>query len=161
MEGSAPMDSVPGNEAADQAAKKAVGHNSNAGTNPEPPPELQSLRTLIATMKSTIRQTMKDEWELSWETAKHGRELFKLGVRPGKGIVDAHTGTHRAISAVITQIRTGKISLRAYLHAINKANTNQCQCGHGLQTVRHVLLESRDYLSRRDGGMKLMIIRHT
>ena len=46
---------VPGNEAADQAAKEAAGHNPNARTNMEPLPEPESLRTLIAITKSTIR----------------------------------------------------------------------------------------------------------
>jgi ribonuclease HI len=114
---------VPGNEAADQAAKEAAGHNPNTQTNPEPQPEPESLRTLTATTKSTIRQKMRDEWELSWEKAKHGRELFRVRVRPGKGLLTTHMGTHRAISSVITQMRTGKISLRGYLHAINKAET--------------------------------------
>ncbi|KFY90377.1 hypothetical protein V500_05187 [Pseudogymnoascus sp. VKM F-4518 (FW-2643)] len=76
---------VPDNELADRAAKEAAGQIH------EPEPKL--LRTLKVTTKSTIRQTMRDEWETSWEAAKHGRELFKLGVLPGKGTLSTHWHT--------------------------------------------------------------------
>lgn len=134
---------VPGNEAADQAAKEAAEPNPEA-------PEPSSLQTLMATTKSTIRKTVRAEWEASWETAKHGRVLFKLGVKPGKATLDLHGGIHRVISSAITQMRTGKIGLKAYLAPIDKADTDQCDCGHGPQTVRHILLKCRDWTEERE-----------
>jgi ribonuclease HI len=52
---------VPGNEAADAAAKEAAGHSPHARTRAEPPQEPETLRTLTATTKSTIRQAIKVE----------------------------------------------------------------------------------------------------
>jgi hypothetical protein len=85
---------VPGNEAADQAAKEAAGVDPIARANAEPPSEPHSLRTLTATAKSSIRRAMRDEWDQAWEKCKHGRELFRLGVRPGKAGSLTHTSGH-------------------------------------------------------------------
>ena len=141
---------VPGNEMADQTAKEATGYVDAFRAIVDPPPEPESLQIMTATTKPTIRLAMQNEWQQAWEVAKHGRYLFRLGVRPEKGTLKMHMGIHRALSSVITQMRTGKIGLRAYLHSINKADSDQCQCGLGRQTAKHILLECRNWVEERE-----------
>ena len=140
---------ISGNEEADRAAKEAIISAQDPEADPLSVRDSATPKVTVATSKQQVRQALNKEWEDAWNKHKHGRDLYKLGVRPGKGILTLHNRLHRAISSVITQMRTGKIGLKAYLHTISKADTDQCDCSYGKQTAKHILLECRDWVEER------------
>jgi len=150
---------VPGNEAADRAAKEVAGGALDPGRiapgenrNQDRERVATESTTLLTTAKRTISEALQDDWESIWARGKHGRYLHSLDVKPDKKTLKAHQNLPRALSSIITQMRTGKIGLRAYLYSINKAETNQCTCNQGEQTVEHILLRCRKWTA---GGQEL------
>ena len=61
-----------------------------------------------------------------------------------------HNDLTKAQSSALIQMRTGKISLNAFLHykKVPGYDTPSCTCGHGLQTPEHLFVDCTDPRSR-------------
>jgi hypothetical protein len=105
----------------------------------------RGIQTLLTTAKRVINEALQDDWETIWKHGKHGRYLHSLDTGPDKKALKMHQNLPRAISSIITQMRTGKIGLPVYLHSINRADTSQCTCRRGDQTVEHILPKCREW----------------
>jgi len=90
---------------------------------------------------------LKQDGRRSGKGRKGGRELYRICKTPQKAM-KLHNMT-KAMSAVLTQMRTGKIGLRNYLHRIGQAESSSCPCGSEDQTVKHVLLTCQRFAELR------------
>ncbi len=52
---------------------------------------------------------------------------------------------------ILAQLRTGKPRLNDYLSGIGGAETDQCTCGRGRETIRHFLFHCPKWTSQRQG----------
>jgi len=78
----------------------------------ETAPKPANLKHLRATAKQIMVRKIEKEWEEAWESETRGRELFKITPKPTKGVLKLHKVFSRQISTILTQMRTGRISLR-------------------------------------------------
>ena len=126
---------VVGNELVDRHAKEAA-------QEPEQPqnPNNRYIR-LAAAAKRRIRREAKIEWERSWITEKTSRPTKRLIELPTKKTVEYWSGLRKATTSILIQLRTGRISLAAYLNRINRRESARCSCDLGNQTVNHILFE--------------------
>lgn len=140
---------VPGNEAADRAAKKAA----IRGVRREIVPGDVSTGGWVmlgAAAKRRIRQSAKDAWERSWDKQKSGKPTKKLVTRPSRRTVQYWTYLRKATSSILIQLRTERIGLAHYLWRINKGDNPWCGCGLSGQTTRHILMDCPIYVDERN-----------
>ena len=82
-------------------------------------------------------------------------EIFALRVEfthhkfPSTKVLQLHKRFEKPESALITQVRTGKIGLPAFLYSPELVNNSQCECGYRSQTVRHIVSECRRFTRLR------------
>jgi hypothetical protein len=85
-------------------------------------------------------KVLLSRWKQRWEAERP--EWGLLGVRePGRAAVKRHAALHKAESAVITQIRTGRIGLAAFLNQarVPGVESPACQCGWARETAAHII----------------------
>ena len=143
---------IPGNEAADLLAKHAAGEiNEEIPWEVPTVPHLMLLRTAV---KRKLRGVFKRKWSVDWLNAKHGQTLFELRKTPHKKNVDIYTDVPKVTASTIIRARTGAIGLKGYLGSIRLADTKDCECGRGKETVKHLVLNCS--LPRMERGRRKM-----
>ena len=137
---------IEGNELADTAAKQATGWKKKRKRNgriEERHDGKKAAQTQIPHLRSARSQAnwdfVKKAWEDEWTSEKRGRDLRILTPSPSPHTLRSHTQIRKGYSAIITQMRTGKIGLR-HLLCLRKVPgfiDPRFTCRNDNQTVRH------------------------
>jgi ribonuclease HI len=130
-------ENVPGNEAADRAAKRAALMGARRQVVPG---DADPWLWLAAAGRQRVRQSAKDAWKAAWHKAKVGKPTRRLIKEPSKKTMRYWGGLRKATSSILIQLRTERIALNHYLWRINRQITPGCPCGLGGQTTRHILM---------------------
>src|SRR5207248_589524 len=114
---------IDGNEEADAAAKEATGWRQTRTRNGR----TQDLDTndtaltpngikhLRAAIRTTLNTMLQEAWKTAWKDETRGRTLHRLTPTPTRKVLNIHNALDKALSAIITQLRTGKIGFRQFL----------------------------------------------
>jgi ribonuclease HI len=125
---------VPGNELADQMAKEATGWRPNGQEGIRAPRFGDGPRATRSAAERWIKARADTRWKEEWKNGKSGATLRQLLPTIDKRTIRLYDGLTRAEAAVLIQLRTGKIGLKAYLAKIGAADSEACHCGMGAQT---------------------------
>jgi ribonuclease HI len=120
----------PGNEAADQLAKKAVGLNKE-----------HPFQHLLSREKGFIHNKIQKEWEQEWRTSKKGGHLRRIDKDlPSIRTRRMYGSLPRNRAYLLTQLRTGHSWLATHGKLHKFREDNKCECG-AIETVAHVLID--------------------
>ena len=142
---------IPGNELADAAAKAAAGWTGRETQWPQAK-RRQGLRALKSILRTWICKQAITDWIEDWRNDKDGKATRRYTPIPTKKTIRLHEGYKKRQSAIYVQMRTEKIGLRDQLYQRHAPDISDpmCECQEGRQTVRHVLLECRQYRQIRE-----------
>jgi ribonuclease HI len=163
---------IPGNERADENAKKAASDPSISIKIPYSP--LKSCR--IQQIKKLAQSLVKERWEKNMTSANHLRRIL-VNEKVKRGPKLYNSLPSRKSCARLVQLRTGHCGLNKYLHRFGKRGSPYCECGYARkESVEHYIMEcprfkeERKVLRKKVGAGKMRlrlllgdekIVRHT
>jgi ribonuclease HI len=147
---------VKGNEEVDRLAKEAA--DGKSSTRNELPHILRTpLPTSASALKQAFNAELKSRWARSWDASPRKARLAQFGeVFPYSAFIKRVNMLTRKQSSAILQIRCGHFPLNAYLHKINKVDSNRCQAcdvdQEGLsppETINHFIFDCEAHAEAR------------
>jgi len=133
---------VLGNEAADKVADDA--HDL-------PLPLAERQRTEVAARLALIQEQARQTWRVAWKEGSNAAHFRYLAPEVTHRHLRLHKGRAKPHSALLTQLRTGKIGFNQFLHErrVPGVDTAACECGRGRMSVKHVLLTCPKWKAER------------
>jgi hypothetical protein len=108
---------------------------------PQPQPQEQQQQEQSRKRKQ-LEEEGEKKWKERWKDSTKGRHLHKIAPEPSPANRKLHAGRTKPHSALLTQLRTGKIGFREFLYerGVPDIYSKRCDCGREAMSVRHVLL---------------------
>jgi hypothetical protein len=103
-----------------------------------------------------VQKAMKEEedrkWKERWKRGTKGQYLRRIAEEPDGKNRMLHAGGAKAHSALLTQLRTGKIGFNEFLYERRAPGVwnKRYACGHAAMSVRHVLLTCPQWERERE-----------
>ena len=76
--------------------------------------EAQAWR--IAELQKAIHKHGKERWQRRWQQGEKGQHLRELTPSPSQATRRLHAGLPKPESAILTQLRTGKVGFNSFLY---------------------------------------------
>jgi ribonuclease HI len=148
---------IAGNEKADEEAKKA------AREHPTGQPPLQNKLKSVQVTK--INEDTSIAARTAWNRGKTNARQHRKMTRPQrlKSGVQLYGNLPRKQLANLVRLRTGHCRLNSYLSRFNIIEDPSCDCGRGIENVKHFLLLCKKYegprneLKKKVGGRNMRV----
>jgi ribonuclease HI len=130
---------IPGNEAADLAARQA---------------HALRYRTVTTSSREELVKSIDDAISVDWCTSWHnkmrrsGRGLFLARIKDSLGSWPWASHPSRVIETAVARLRTGHAGVRSHLARFGLAPDPLCSCGM-IETIDHLLLECANHAVAR------------
>ena len=109
--------------------------------------------------KKAMEEEEDRKWKERWKRGTKGQHLRRIAEEPDGKNRTLHAGRAKAHSALLTQLRTGKIGFNEFLYErrVPGVWNKRCACGHAAMSVRHVLLSCPQWEREREEELGDMV----
>ena len=144
---------IPGNEEADEKAKKAAEGRRHSSPSEELPRYLRHgpLPHSISALKQWHQKALMDRWKDQWKLSpRYARAKIIDASMPSDKFLKLIDTLPKNQTSIYTQLRTRHVPLNHHLHRIGKSDTPYCAACPGKdETIYHYLFDCPQYARER------------